>query len=52
MKSRIQLWSGKLFKPVEPIPSGMYHYQSPEEFYPAFSYASPFGTWRARAARH
>ncbi len=36
MKSRIQLWSGKLFKPVEPIPSGMYHYQSPEDSIPHF----------------
>ncbi len=28
MKSRIQIWSDKLFKPVKPIPAGMYHFQS------------------------
>jgi organic radical activating enzyme len=29
MKERIRLWTDKLFKTVELIPAGMYHYQSP-----------------------
>jgi hypothetical protein len=36
MKSRIHLWSDKLFKPVNPIPAGMYHYQSSENSTPPF----------------
>ena len=31
MKARIQLWSDKIFKPINPIPSGMYHFQSPQD---------------------
>jgi len=36
MKSRIHLWSDKLFKPVNPLPAGMHHYQSPEDVTPPF----------------
>lgn len=31
MKERIRLWSDKLFKPVTPLPPGLYHYQSPPD---------------------
>lgn len=31
MKERIRLWSDRLFKPVEKLPVGVYHYQSPPE---------------------
>lgn len=31
MKERIRLWSDKLFKPVAPLPPGLYHYQSPPD---------------------
>ena len=36
MKSRIHLWSDKLFKPVNPLPAGMHHYLSPEDVTPPF----------------
>jgi organic radical activating enzyme len=36
MKSRIHLWSDKLFKPVNPLPAGMHHYQSPKDVTPPF----------------
>ncbi len=36
MKSRIHLWSDKLFKSVKPIAAGMHHYQSPEDVTPPF----------------
>jgi pyruvate-formate lyase-activating enzyme len=29
MKSRINLWSDRLFKQIQPLPAGMYHFQSP-----------------------
>jgi len=31
MKSRINLWSDRLFKQVHPLPAGMYNFQSPPE---------------------
>lgn len=31
MKERLRLWSDKLFKPVENLPTGIYHYQSAQE---------------------
>lgn len=31
MKSRINLWSDRLFKQIQPLPAGMYHFQSPKD---------------------
>lgn len=31
MKSRINLWSDRLFKQKQPLPAGMYHFQSPAD---------------------